>query len=195
VGAAEVHVKHLLSLHGTRAVVTPGATNSPTRWLAAIIPRDTARKKSHPAWEWKPPRATPADNEVPMATKMVMRRTLANQGVGPSRTGWQSFVYKGVHVVGLVNVLNYKAGGLGSLGTEQIECLENDSGGLGSSTPTVVVAHVPLWAVYPKWRWVTTDAGQALGYLKRFGSVSVPRTAQAPSTAKEWGTAYTCGAP
>ena len=46
--------------------------------------------------------------------------------------------------------------------------------GLGSSTPTVVVAHVPLWAVYPKCGWVSTDAGQPLGYLKRFGSVSVP---------------------
>jgi 3',5'-cyclic-AMP phosphodiesterase len=45
--------------------------------------------------------------------------------------------------------------------------------GLGSSTPIVVFAHVPLWAVYPKWGWVTADAGQALGYLKRFGSVTV----------------------
>ena len=30
--------------------------------------------------------------------------------------GWQSFDYRGVHFVGLVNVLNFKAGGLGSLG-------------------------------------------------------------------------------
>jgi len=93
--------------------------------------------------------------------------------VGPSRTGWQSFDYKGVHFIGLVNVLNYKASGLGSLGTEQIEWLEKDVAGLGSSTPLVVFAHVPLWAVYPKWGWTTADAGQALGYLKRFGSVTV----------------------
>ena len=98
---------------------------------------------------------------------------LGRYGVGPAHTGWQSFDYKGVHFVGLVNVLHYKAGGLGSLGTEQIEWLEKDVSGLGSSTPIVVFAHVPLWAVYPQWGWVTADASQALGYLKRFGSVTV----------------------
>ena len=30
--------------------------------------------------------------------------------------GWYSFDHKGVHFIGLVNVLNLKAGGLGSLG-------------------------------------------------------------------------------
>ena len=71
------------------------------------------------------------------------------------------------------NVLNFKAGGLGSLGREQLEWLQKDVAGLTSSTPIVLFAHVPLWAVYPKWGWVTEDAGQALGYLKRFGSVTV----------------------
>jgi 3',5'-cyclic AMP phosphodiesterase CpdA len=87
--------------------------------------------------------------------------------------GWRSFDYKGVHFIGLVNVLNFKAGRLGSLGNDQLEWLEKDVAGLGSSTPIVVYAHVPLWAVYPQWGWVTEDAGQALGYLKRFGSVTV----------------------
>ena len=87
--------------------------------------------------------------------------------------GWQSFDYKGVHFVGLVNVLTYKAGGLGALGEEQLEWLERDLAGLGSSTPVVVYAHVPLWAVYPKWGWVTGDGEQALAYLRRFGSVTV----------------------
>ena len=91
---------------------------------------------------------------------------------GPGR-GWQSFDYRGVHFVGLVNVLHYKAGGLGSLGHEQLEWLERDVAGLSSSTPVVVFAHVPLWAVYPQWGWVTDDASQALGYLRRFGSVTV----------------------
>ena len=89
------------------------------------------------------------------------------------RDGWQSFDYHGVHFIGLINVLNFKAGGLGSLGREQIEWLEKDVAGLPSSTPIVLYAHVPLWAVYPEWGWVTADAGQALGYLKRFGSVTV----------------------
>jgi Icc protein len=73
----------------------------------------------------------------------------------------------------LVNVLNLKAGGLGGLGTEQLEWLEKDLHGLSASTPVVVFAHIPLWAVYPEWGWGTDDGAQALGYLKRFGSVSV----------------------
>lgn len=92
---------------------------------------------------------------------------------GPSGTGWQSFDYKGVHFIGLINVLNFKAGGLGSLGSEQLDWLKKDVEGLGTSTPIVVFAHVPLWAVYPKWGWVTDDGGQALSFLKRFGSVTV----------------------
>ena len=92
---------------------------------------------------------------------------------GSSGRGWQSFDYRGVHFVGLVNVLTYKAGGIGALGTEQLEWLEADVAKLGASTPVVVFTHVPLWAVYPAWGWATADASQALGYLRRFGSVTV----------------------
>ena len=87
--------------------------------------------------------------------------------------GWQSFDYKGTHFVGLVNVLKYKGEGMGSLGQEQIEWLEKDLAPLTASTPVVVFAHVPLWAVYPQWGWTTEDAERALTYLKRFGSVTV----------------------
>jgi 3',5'-cyclic-AMP phosphodiesterase len=87
--------------------------------------------------------------------------------------GWYSFDQKGVHFIGLVNVLNLKAGGLGTLGQEQLEWLEKDVKKLKSSTPIVVFAHIPLWAVYPEWGWGTEDSGQALSYLKRFGSVAV----------------------
>jgi len=87
--------------------------------------------------------------------------------------GWQSFDYKGNHFVGLVNVLKYKGEGVGALGEDQIEWLENDLAPLSTSTPVVIFSHVPLWAVYPQWGWTTEDAGRALGYLKRFGSVTV----------------------
>jgi len=87
--------------------------------------------------------------------------------------GWYSFDKKGVHFIGLVNVLNLKAGGLGTLGSEQLEWLEDDVKGLSASTPIVVFAHIPLWAVYPEWGWGTDDSAQALSYLKRFGSVTV----------------------
>jgi plastocyanin len=87
--------------------------------------------------------------------------------------GWHSFDHGGVHFVGLVNVVNLKAGGLGSLGDDQLAWLEKDLHGMGSSTPVVVFAHIPLWSVYPDWGWATDDSERALSYLKRFGSVSV----------------------
>lgn len=87
--------------------------------------------------------------------------------------GWHSSDYNGVHFVGLVNVLNLKVGGLGSLGQDQLEWLEDDVKTLGSDTPIVVFAHIPLWTVYPDWGWGTDDSAQALSYLKRFGSVTV----------------------
>ena len=94
-------------------------------------------------------------------------------GKGSLGDGWYSFDQKGVHFIGLVNVMNLKAGGLGSLGKEQLEWLEHDVKTLKSSTPIVVFAHIPLWSVYPEWGWGTEDSAQALSYLKRFGTVSV----------------------
>jgi 3',5'-cyclic-AMP phosphodiesterase len=98
---------------------------------------------------------------------------LARYGKDTKGGGWHSFDHSGVHFIGLVNVLNLQAGGLGSLGSEQLEWLEKNVQGLPSSTPIVVFAHIPLWSVYPPWGWGTDDSAQALGYLKRFGSVTV----------------------
>jgi 3',5'-cyclic AMP phosphodiesterase CpdA len=78
-----------------------------------------------------------------------------------------------VHFIGLNNVQNLKAGGLGYLGAEQLEWLERDLKGRPASQPIVVFAHIPLWAVYDQWGWGTDDGAQALTYLKRFGSVTV----------------------
>lgn len=94
-------------------------------------------------------------------------------GKASNGKGWYSFDKKGVHFIGLVNVQNLKAGGLGSLGAEQLEWVEKDVKHLSKSTPIVVFAHIPLWSVYPEWGWGTDDSAQALGYLKRFGSVTV----------------------
>ncbi|HEY1951364.1 MAG TPA: metallophosphoesterase [Gemmatimonadaceae bacterium] len=98
---------------------------------------------------------------------------LARYGKNTKGGGWYSFDHSGVHFVGLVNVLNLKAGGLGSLGAEQIDWLRRDVSGLSNSTPIVLFAHVPLWTVYPEWGWGTDDSEQALSLLKRFGSVTV----------------------
>jgi 3',5'-cyclic AMP phosphodiesterase CpdA len=94
-------------------------------------------------------------------------------GRGSKGAGWYSFDAKGVHFIGLVNVVDLKAGGLGNLGNEQLEWLEGDLKGRPASTPIVVFAHIPLWSVYPAWGWGTEDSARALDYLKRFGSVTV----------------------
>ncbi len=98
---------------------------------------------------------------------------LDRYGKGTAGQGWRSFDYQGVHFIGLVNVLDLKAGGLGNLGQEQLDWLKKDVAGLASSTPIVVYAHIPLWEVYPAWGWGTEDSAQALALLKRFGSVTV----------------------
>src|SRR6202000_366767 len=87
--------------------------------------------------------------------------------------GWDSFDSDGVHFIGLVNVVDLKAGGLGNLGAEQLEWLEQDVKGRSASTPIVVFAHIPLWTIYPEWGWGTEDGARALDYLKGFGSVTV----------------------
>jgi hypothetical protein len=94
-------------------------------------------------------------------------------GKGSKGDGWYSFDASGVHFIGLVNVVNLKGNGLGSLGHEQLEWLEDDVKGRSASTPIVVFAHVPLWIAYKDWGWGTSDGAQALSYLKKFGSVTV----------------------
>jgi 3',5'-cyclic AMP phosphodiesterase CpdA len=98
---------------------------------------------------------------------------LQRYGSGTKGAGWYSFDANGVHFIGLVNVHDLKAGGLGNLGSEQLEWLKVDVKGRSASTPIVVFAHIPLWTVYPNWGWGTDDGAQALSYLKRFGSVTV----------------------
>jgi hypothetical protein len=97
----------------------------------------------------------------------------ARYGKGTKGSGWFSFDQRGVHFIGLVNVMNIAESGLGILGGDQLAWLKDDVSGLSSSTPIVVFAHVPLWSIYPQWGWGKQDAEQALGYLKRFGSVTV----------------------
>jgi Icc protein len=98
---------------------------------------------------------------------------LARYGVNTRGSGWYSFDHMGVHFIGLVNVLNLQAGGMGNLGEEQIAWLADDLKGKSASTPIVLFAHVPLWTVYAEWGWGTEDGARALALVKRFGSVTV----------------------
>jgi Icc protein len=95
------------------------------------------------------------------------------QKVKAKGTGWYSFDQHGAHFVGLVNVADLKAGGMGALGEEQLAWLADDLKGKTASTPIVLFAHIPLWTVAANWGWGTDDAARALDLVKRFGSVTV----------------------
>jgi len=92
-------------------------------------------------------------------------------GKGTRGSGWQSFDHRGVHFIGLNNVVQLE--GWGNIGDVQFEWMRRDLAPLSSSTPVVVFAHIPLWTVYPDWGWGTRDSERMLALMKRFGSVTV----------------------
>jgi 3',5'-cyclic AMP phosphodiesterase CpdA len=94
-------------------------------------------------------------------------------GKASGNKGYYSFDHAGVHFMSLINVLQFKAGGLGTLGADQIAWVTQDLKGRSSSTPIVLFAHMPLWTIYEPWGWGTGDADQVMAQLKRFGSVTV----------------------
>jgi 3',5'-cyclic AMP phosphodiesterase CpdA len=94
-------------------------------------------------------------------------------GKASDNKGYYSFDHAGVHFVALINVLQFKPGGLGTLGAEQLAWIVADLKGKSSSTPIVVFAHMPLWTIYEPWGWGTGDADQLMSQLRRFGSVTV----------------------
>src|SRR5436305_10952391 len=98
-------------------------------------------------------------------------RDLERYGKDTKGRGWYSLNNKGIHCIGLVNVIQLE--GMGQLGDEQLAWLQDDLRSVSASTPVVVFAHIPLWTIYPDWGWGTKDSEQAFSYLKRFGSVTV----------------------
>ena len=112
----------------------------------------------------------PGEHDVADAT---VSEYFARFGAASGNRGYYSFDHQGVHLVGLVNVLSFKPGGLGALGPEQLAWLEADLKGRAASTPIVVFAHMPLWTIYEPWGWGTAEGGEVLALLRRFGSVTV----------------------
>jgi 3',5'-cyclic AMP phosphodiesterase CpdA len=94
-------------------------------------------------------------------------------GKASNNKGYYSFDHSGVHFIALINVLQFKPGGLGTLGAEQLDWVAADLKHRSASTPIVVFAHMPLWTIYEPWGWGTGDADQLMNQLRRFGSVTV----------------------
>ncbi|HEX4378041.1 MAG TPA: metallophosphoesterase [Steroidobacteraceae bacterium] len=94
-------------------------------------------------------------------------------GAASDNRGYYSFDHAGVHFVSLINVLQFKAGGLGTFGPDQIAWVTQDLKARSSSTPIVVFSHMPMWTIYESWGWGTGDADQVISQLRRFGSVTI----------------------
>ena len=112
----------------------------------------------------------PGEHDVADAT---VSEYFARFGKASGNRGYYSFDHDGVHLIGLVNVLSFRPGGLGTLGAEQLAWLAADLKGRSASTPIVVFAHMPLWSIYEPWGWGTGDGEEALALLRRFGSVTI----------------------
>jgi Icc protein len=90
---------------------------------------------------------------------------------GDAPKGWFSWDQGGVHFLSLINVFNFEIDG--KLGTEQLDFVAKDLAAHKSSTPIVVFAHVPLYALFPPWGWTTEDGSSVLAALRRFDAVTV----------------------
>ena len=90
---------------------------------------------------------------------------------GDAPKGWFSWDQGGVHFLSLINVFNFEIDG--KLGTEQLDFVAKDLAAQKSSTPIVVFAHVPLYALFPPWGWTTEDGSSVLAALRRFDAVTV----------------------
>jgi 3',5'-cyclic AMP phosphodiesterase CpdA len=114
--------------------------------------------------------ATPGEHDV---TDGVGTEYFARYGAASKNRGYYSFDHAGVHFVGLVNVMQFKAGGLASLGQDQLAWLKDDLAGRSASQPLVLFAHMPMWSIYDSWGWGSSDSDQVLALVNRFGSVTV----------------------
>jgi hypothetical protein len=113
---------------------------------------------------------TPGEHDVTdgVGTEYFNRFGAASKG-----KGYYSFDHRGVHLVSLVNVMQFKPGGLASLGQTQLAWLKNDLAARPASQPIVLFAHMPMWSIYDPWGWGSSDHDQLMALLARFGSVTV----------------------
>jgi 3',5'-cyclic AMP phosphodiesterase CpdA len=113
---------------------------------------------------------TPGEHDTADAT---VSEYFSRFGKASANKGYYSFDHAGVHFISLINVLNFKAGSLATLGADQLAWVTADLKARSASTPIVIFAHMPLWTIYEPWGWGTGDADLLVQQLRRFGSVTV----------------------
>ena len=94
-------------------------------------------------------------------------------GKASGRRGYYSFDYQGVHFVALINVLNFRANNMASLGAEQLAWLRKDLERFPKTAPIVVFTHRPLFDLKPDWEWFTSDGDRVMSALAAYENVTV----------------------
>jgi hypothetical protein len=80
-----------------------------------------------------------------------------------------TFDHKGVHFIALDNVSDPRA----QLGDEQLQWLAADLKRQPKDANIVVLAHRPLFDLYPQWDWATRDGAKAIDLLMPMPNVTV----------------------
>jgi len=80
-----------------------------------------------------------------------------------------TFDHKGVHFVALDNVSDPE----GAVGAAQIDWLAADLKNVGRDRRIVVLAHRPLFDLYPQWEWSTKDGAKVIDVLLAHPHVTV----------------------
>jgi len=80
-----------------------------------------------------------------------------------------SFDHKGIHFVRLDNVS--QSGSV--VGDAQLAWLEQDLAAVPPEKPLVVLAHRPLFELFPSWDWTTADSSRVLELLAKHAQVTV----------------------
>lgn len=81
----------------------------------------------------------------------------------------QSFEHKGVRFIALDNVSDPS----GAVGDTQIDWLKSELAKMEKDAPIVVLAHRPLFELYPQWDWSTADSAKVLSVLEPYRHLTV----------------------
>ncbi|HEV8548158.1 MAG TPA: metallophosphoesterase [Polyangiaceae bacterium] len=82
---------------------------------------------------------------------------------------YQAFEHRGVHFITLDNATRLG----GTLGDEQLTWLSARVAAVPAGAALVVLAHRPLFELFPAWDWATSDGARAVEVLSRHGAVDV----------------------
>jgi 3',5'-cyclic AMP phosphodiesterase CpdA len=80
-----------------------------------------------------------------------------------------TFEHKGVHFIAIDNVSDPH----GAIGDDQLRWLRADLDARSRTQPIVVLAHRPLFGLYPQWDWDTKDGEKAIELLLPYKNVTV----------------------